>query len=285
MARIRSVRPEFCTSLAIAELSLKTQLHFVRLWTHCDDEGRAVDDPRLIKGACWPLEDGVSFKDIKSMQDELAEKGRIVRYEVAGRPYFEVVNWHEHQKPNRPVPSKLPERDPSDCTSHEASVTTHVQHSEDSVSTHEHLTPVVVVGEGDGVVGGEVDRTSPDGSVRSVFDEWVSVTGRTPRTILDDKRRRIIERAIKSHGIDTVLDAVRGWQNSAFHRGQNDTGTVYDDLGLILRDAGKIEGFARCWHEPPTPANRRSTTQQNTVGTLKGWAMPEHPEHTELEAG
>lgn len=274
MARIRSVRPEFCTSLAIADLSLKTQLHFVRLWTHCDDEGRAVDDPRLLKGACWPLEDSISFKDIRAMQDELAEHGRIVRYEVDGRPYFEVVNWHEHQKPNRPVPSKLPARDASDCKAHEPSLTTQGGLSEDAVRAHERLTPVVGEGDGEVVVVGEGGGAD---SVRCVFDEWIVVTERTTRTALDDKRRRIIERAIKSHGLDTCLDAVRGWQNSPYHRGENDSGTVYDDIGLILRDASKIENFARLWHNPPIAPNRakpsRAQVQQDaTIAAIHEWA-------------
>ena len=33
MARIRSIKPEFATSEAIAELSIPARLHFALLWT------------------------------------------------------------------------------------------------------------------------------------------------------------------------------------------------------------------------------------------------------------
>ncbi|MDP2712293.1 MAG: helix-turn-helix domain-containing protein [Solirubrobacteraceae bacterium] len=81
------------------------------------------------------------------------------------------------------------------------------------------------------------------GDVTKVFDEWVTATGRTGRTQLTDKRRRIIRRALASHGLADCLDAVHGWRHSSHHRGENQQQTVYDDLELLLRDARQIEKF------------------------------------------
>jgi hypothetical protein len=85
-----------------------------------------------------------------------------------------------------------------------------------------------------------VHPTSP---VDAVFDAWLASTKKTARTVLDAKRRRLIESALKSHPLGDVLDAVRGWENSPHHRGENGEGKVWNDLGLLLRDAGKIEQF------------------------------------------
>jgi len=79
--------------------------------------------------------------------------------------------------------------------------------------------------------------------VRELFEHWQSVH-KHPTAKLDDRRRRAIERAIKSHGAETVRAAISGCAKSAFHKGDNDRGAVYDDLTLILRDASKIEHFA-----------------------------------------
>src|SRR4029077_12777750 len=43
--------------------------------------------------------------------------------------------------------------------------------------------------------------------------------------------------------IDELLDAVRGWKNSPHHRGENQAGTTYHDLELLLRDAEQLERF------------------------------------------
>jgi hypothetical protein len=108
MARIRSIKPEFCSSETIASLPHRTRLHFAMLWTFADDAGRGVDNPRLIKAALWPLDDDITPDEIATMQGELESRKLIGRYEVDGRRYFVVTNFGEHQHPSKPQPSKLP---------------------------------------------------------------------------------------------------------------------------------------------------------------------------------
>lgn len=107
MARIRTVKPEFFTSLTVAGLSVEARLTFIGLWTHVDDQGRCVDDPRLIKAAVWPLDDRVSA-DVERDLRELTESSLILRYKVGERSYLCVRTWDEHQRINRPTKSKLP---------------------------------------------------------------------------------------------------------------------------------------------------------------------------------
>ena len=83
----------------------------------------------------------------------------------------------------------------------------------------------------------------PKPPVEVVFQAWLASTQKTARTVLDSKRRSLIERALKSHPLEDVLDAVRGWEHSPHHRGENAERKVWNDLGLLLRDAGKIEQF------------------------------------------
>lgn len=111
MARIRSIKPEFSHSDSIAAMPRDVRLHFIQLWTYADDYGRGKDDPRVIKGAIWPLDDDVTAELVESWQSALAEHGRIVRYTVDARRFFEIVNWMEHQKPNRRTDSKHPAPD------------------------------------------------------------------------------------------------------------------------------------------------------------------------------
>ena len=135
MGRIRSVKPGFFKSLDIAELDRETRLHFIGLWTYADDDGRGIDDPRLIKADVWPLDDDVTSDDIERFQAELEKRGRIVRYSDGQRRYFEIHKWHDHQKPNRPTPSKLPSGDDEGCHPlpvHEGSRTAHARLTEDA---------------------------------------------------------------------------------------------------------------------------------------------------------
>lgn len=110
--RIRSVKPGFCTSEAIAELTVECELHFIKLWMYADDHGKGIDNPRLLKAALWPLRDEVTLEDIEGWQKELVHRGRIIRYSVEGKRYFAVSRWPEHQKPQHPKDSEYP--DPSE---------------------------------------------------------------------------------------------------------------------------------------------------------------------------
>lgn len=107
MARIRTIKPSFFTSDDVSALPLRARLTWIGLWTHCDDAGRTKDHARLIKAAIWPL-DPVSLADIEEDLSILNSQGRIVRYEVNGEKYLEITNWGEHQRIDRPTPSKIP---------------------------------------------------------------------------------------------------------------------------------------------------------------------------------
>lgn len=117
MARIRTIKPEFFTSLSNAELSIPARLTFIGLWTHCDDEGRCIDDARLIRAAIWPLE-----RNTKAVENDLAEiekQGKILRYEGAGKRLIQITEWKRHQHINRAKPSRLPGPDTEASWTHQ----------------------------------------------------------------------------------------------------------------------------------------------------------------------
>lgn len=86
----------------------------------------------------------------------------------------------------------------------------------------------------------------PATTEQRVFDHWVWMLGKNPsRTMLGPKRRAVIERAL-SLGYDepTLMMAIDGCAGSRWHAGENDRGTPFDDIELILRDERNIERFS-----------------------------------------
>lgn len=109
MARIRTIKPSFFTSETITSIHPRdARLTFVGLWTHCDDEGRCLDNPRLIRAALWPLDDDVSPDVVDNHLQLIEERSLIVRYGARRKRLVQVTNWAEHQTINRPRPSDLP---------------------------------------------------------------------------------------------------------------------------------------------------------------------------------
>ena len=113
MARIRSVKPELRTSLTAAEWPREVRYFWVLLWGYLDDHGRGVDEPRLIKADCFPLDDDLTAADIDKWLEMFAtprddEPASICRYTIGGRHYLHAPRWGKSQKPQHPTDSRLP---------------------------------------------------------------------------------------------------------------------------------------------------------------------------------
>lgn len=81
--------------------------------------------------------------------------------------------------------------------------------------------------------------------VERVFAHWVFMLGKNPRRCaLGPTRRRVIERALELYEEDVLCLAVDGNAASAWHAGENDRRTAYNDIELILRNEATIERFA-----------------------------------------
>lgn len=250
MARIRSVHPNICLSETMAQLSAEVERCFVRLWTHCDDEGRCEDRPKVIAAQIFAANEEIMSKHVDEWLNKLQEVGCIQRYEVDGRKYLQVVEWDTYQHPQKPKKSVIPAPPP-------------YLSGRSTVQLPEGYA--VGVGEGEGV--GEGVRTVVEQSstslelfnevptvdshpITEVFETWQDVTGH-PKAKLSTERRRVIEKALKMYPLDEVLEAVRGVTCSDFHMGDNDNRVRYDDLTLILRNATKIEFFRDLYRNGP----------------------------------
>ena len=108
MARIRTIKPEFPHSETVGKLSRDARLLFIQLWTIVDDAGRARAASRMLASLLYPYDDDAGVL-IDGWLDELERMSCIRRYEADGSQYLEIVKWLDHQKIDRPTPSRLPE--------------------------------------------------------------------------------------------------------------------------------------------------------------------------------
>lgn len=112
MARIRSVKPELRDSRLVATWPFEVRYFWVLLFGYLDDSGRGHDMPKRIAGDCFPHDD-ITAEHIDQWLDLMSrgidgQPGPVCRYKVAGSRYVHSVNWREHQRPNRPTPSRIP---------------------------------------------------------------------------------------------------------------------------------------------------------------------------------
>jgi len=86
-------------------------------------------------------------------------------------------------------------------------------------------------------------------SVLEIFEYWKK-TMQHPDAVLDTKRRRSIETALRNwrHTVEDCKIAIDGCRSSAFHMGSNPQKKLYDSISLIFRDSDKFESFKTMGH-------------------------------------
>ena len=97
MARARNIKPGFFRNAELVELPVETRLLFIGLWGLADREGRLFDRPKQIKMEVYPAD---SF-DVDAMLTQLHNHCFIIRYEVNGIKYIQIINFAKHQNPHR----------------------------------------------------------------------------------------------------------------------------------------------------------------------------------------
>lgn len=103
--RARNIKPAFYKNADLAECSLAARLLAPALWMLADREGRLHDRPKQIKGECFPYD----ALEVEPLLRELEKWGHIIRYEVDGTGYIQIVAFLKHQRPHpNEIPSIIP---------------------------------------------------------------------------------------------------------------------------------------------------------------------------------
>lgn len=110
MARIRTIKPEFWEDEVVGSLSRDARLLFIACLNIADDEGLLRWSSPYIKSSAFMYDDDIGVQDCQQIMDELIEAQLFFSYNAgkSKQPFAYIVNFHKHQKINRPGPSRLP---------------------------------------------------------------------------------------------------------------------------------------------------------------------------------
>ena len=173
MAKIRSIHPEACENDKLLALSDGAERTLWRLLCHSDDEGRGVDNSKLIASKCYPIDDSKDAEVVDAHLWELVEVGMLVRYEVDGKRYYEVHDFTDWQKPRHKTPTKLPA--PSDGEHLPPPDPSDVPETDDGHMSDNRPTPAAEHHHGGGEgVGGGGGEGKPDGDADA--PRWPRIT-------------------------------------------------------------------------------------------------------------
>lgn len=94
--RARNIKPGFYKNEELADCSPWSRLLAPGLWMLADKEGRMYDRPKRIKAEIFPYDN----VEIEQLLEELVRCRHILRYEVDGRRFIQVLTFSDHQRPH-----------------------------------------------------------------------------------------------------------------------------------------------------------------------------------------
>ena len=102
--RNRILQKTFWTSEEILELELHERLLFLGMTNYADDEGIIKTSPKALKAKIFPA-DNISIEKLEKALLKMRGLG-LIAFNIDGT-LCRFVSWHDHQKINRPYPSKF----------------------------------------------------------------------------------------------------------------------------------------------------------------------------------
>jgi len=106
--RARNIKPGFFDNEDLAEIDMAGRVLFIGLWLMADREGRLEERVRRIKAKLFPFDNIRIDVFLKQLHD----KGFIIRYQVNGLDYIQIINFKKHQNPHiNERKSTIPEPD------------------------------------------------------------------------------------------------------------------------------------------------------------------------------
>jgi hypothetical protein len=106
MARIRTIKPELFTDPHFCALSHTARVLYCSMLTQADDRGRLDDAPKRLCANAFGEHERVKPEALIAEMARGAEP-RILRYEVAGKPFIAIRNFRRHQSISKPQESRI----------------------------------------------------------------------------------------------------------------------------------------------------------------------------------
>lgn len=282
MARIRTIKPTIWRDKAFCSVSRDARLLFIGLISNADDEGRFEADPELIRAAVYPrdgfgatpdtqLFGSAGDADVDVWLAELEQAGLVRTWRVRGERFGDLPGWSNHQRISKRSPSMIPAISHASKNERTAEIPGDSATPPQPLRNQSRTEREKEIGKDLSVVGAKAPPTSSSSrstvSRRDGMTVWEAYQRHHPRSVLTDKRRRLIrDRLAEGYTPERLVAAIDGNHLDPFSNGANDRKQAYHDLELILRDAARIERF----EEIALAANgRRSGSEKQLENAIR----------------
>ena len=272
--RARNIKPALFVNEFLGVEDPFVTLLFIGLWCLADREGRLEDRTARIKAELFPYRDFPIHNGecpfINGGLTVLVRMKFIVRYEVNGSRFIQIMNFTKHQTPHHTekksvIPQSPQTYDDNDVT--DLTVNSPLNNGEspkalraDSLNPDSMNPEVIppVVPQGTEGANGKPEQAD---AIRSVIEPYR--TYHPTSGIPDSKSKEwkaIAARLKEQFTADVLKAAIDGMHRTPHNLGQNDRGQKYLGLELCMRTASQVQRFVEA-----APLKDSEVTADSTV--------------------
>ena len=92
----------------IYELNRDQRMFFIGLTQLAEDSGCLEYDPRSFKIILYPADNDINPELLTEWTEIIIKMGKLIVYEVEGKKYLYIKNFHKHQSLRNPAPPEIP---------------------------------------------------------------------------------------------------------------------------------------------------------------------------------
>jgi len=308
MAHIRTIKPAFFVSETISQLTHVQRLAFIGLWTLADRDGRLEDKPNVIRVQLFPYETMEMDRELDALAAKRLirryQSGWRRYIEIAGWKEHQRIPANE-SKSMIPAPADDLADDPAENDSAPADHQLIASCTTDE--THPEAMDLRKGREGKGrdpdlslrsslplsLSGLEASGSDPDQTCAPVGRSAskalaIRTQGPGPAEVFAHYRGyhsrafpapksgtkewgQIAARLREGYSVADLCQAIDGYHRSPYHCGQNESGTKYLDLNLIVRTGSHVARgieLAQPQQRPPPARSKRETEQMGQMVRL-----------------
>jgi len=273
--RSRNIKPSTFSNEVLGVADPYLTILFAGLWCLADREGRLEDRPLKIKGQIFPYR---NFSETKMNEflSWLETHDFIRRYQADCKRVIQVVRFLDHQSPHSTEKESQLAPEPE-----------RLQQDAEQRNNNESITQTYRNSGISGIRNQESEiRNQELGISAEIFAYWQAVHNKPQAQFTVERKRKVSER-LKDSTLAEIKLAIDGCKMSALHQGQNDRGTVYNDLELICRTRTHLEKFINYTQQTNGTNNGHHQTNSTRATNLERLAatqavLDQYPTEAEL---
>jgi hypothetical protein len=246
MSRRRYISTVISIDRRLQSLSDSAALLYTWMIPHAEDDATLPSNAEELANIVVPNRKTWNTRKVALALEEMASAGLITT--LNGTLYFPIVSFYRYQS-SIPAHKRRTEDVPANDTFQNL-ISKPAQNSA-SPSPSPSPSPSKAL------------SSKPDDMPSKVFGYWKERCNHPGAVLSVDRRAKIEARLREGATVERLCQAIDGCAESKFHMGDNDQGRRYDSIGLIFRNAGKVDEFAELamyqpGEKPPDPRAKQT---------------------------